>query len=199
MPQERSLQPQLHFNMQYINTSTKEYPVLLGQIQTQFPNTTWVSPESVPAPYRPVEYTPQPAYNVVTQVVKEIEPLLVAGVWMQQWVVEKRYANQADEDAAVAADQVAKNQALQNSIVDATQLRLDTFAQTRNYSSILSASTYATSNVARFQAEGEYCVNQRDATWAKLYQILAEVQAGTRPMPTGYADIEAELPVLVWP
>jgi hypothetical protein len=36
-------------------------------------------------------------------------------------------------------------------------------------------------------------------TWARLYELLAEVQAGTRPMPTGFADIEPELPPLVWP
>jgi hypothetical protein len=29
--------------------------------------------------------------------------------------------------------------------------------------------------------------------------MLDEVIAGTRPMPTGFADIEPELPVLTWP
>ena len=29
--------------------------------------------------------------------------------------------------------------------------------------------------------------------------IMGEVQAGTRPMPAGFADIEADLPVLAWP
>lgn len=46
---------------------------------------------------------------------------------------------------------------------------------------------------------GQYCVEMRDATWATLYQIMAEVEASTRPMPTGYADIESELPALAWP
>lgn len=86
-----------------------------------------------------------------------------------------------------------------NECVDGTQSRLDAFAQTRNYDGILSACTYATSTVPKFQAEGQYCVEARDATWAKLYQIMAEVQAGTRPMPSGYADIEGDLPVLQWP
>jgi len=79
------------------------------------------------------------------------------------------------------------------------QKRLDDFAGTRNYSSILSACTYANSTNPTFQAEGLYCVGARDATWAKCYEILAEVEAGTRPTPTGYLDIEPELPVLVWP
>lgn len=87
---------------------------------------------------------------------------------------------------------------IKQEITDATTARLNTFAQTRNYDSILSACTYATSSVTQFAKEGQYCVNMRDATWGKLYQIMQEVEAGTRPIPTGYADIEAELPVLDW-
>jgi len=87
----------------------------------------------------------------------------------------------------------------QAEIVAATQLRLDTFAQTRNYDGILSACTYATSSVPKFAAEGQYCVDARDATWATLYTIMGEVLAQTRPMPESFADIVADLPVLVWP
>lgn len=82
---------------------------------------------------------------------------------------------------------------------DAIQLRLDAFARTRNYDGILSACTYATSTVPKFATEGQYCVTARDATWAAAYAILAEVEAGTRPMPSGIADIEADLPALAWP
>lgn len=88
---------------------------------------------------------------------------------------------------------------VQGEIVTATQQRLDDFARTRNYDGILSLCTYATSTVPKFQAEGQYGVTARDATWAKLYEMLAEVEAGTRPMPTGFADIEPELPSLAWP
>jgi hypothetical protein len=89
--------------------------------------------------------------------------------------------------------------ALKATIADATQERLDAFARTRNYDGILSASTYAVSTNAKFAAEGQYCVNARDATWATLYAILAEVEAGTRPIPTSFADIEPDLPILEWP
>jgi hypothetical protein len=64
---------------------------------------------------------------------------------------------------------------------------------------MLSACTYATSTVTKFAEEGQYCVDARDATWNKLYEIMAKVEAGTRPVPSGYSDIEAELPVLEWP
>ncbi len=88
---------------------------------------------------------------------------------------------------------------IQDEIVTATQQRLDDFARTRNYDGVLSLCTYASSPNPKFQAEGQYGVEARDATWTKLLEILAEVEAGTRPMPTGYAEIEPELPPLVWP
>lgn len=88
---------------------------------------------------------------------------------------------------------------IKTEIVTSTQQRLDDFSVTRNYDSILSACTYATSTVPKFAAEGQYCVEARDATWSKVLSMLAEVDAGTRPIPSGYADIEPELPALVWP
>jgi hypothetical protein len=83
-------------------------------------------------------------------------------------------------------------------IVNAVQNRLDTFAQTRNYDGILSACTYATSTVPKFAADGQYAVNARDAAWATCYQIMTDVQAGTRPLPT-VEQVLSELPALVWP
>lgn len=84
-------------------------------------------------------------------------------------------------------------------IVQAAQERLDAFARTRNYDGILSACTYASDPDPVFAAEGQWCIAKRGATWATLYSILTEGQAGTRPIPTGFADIEAELPDLSWP
>lgn len=80
----------------------------------------------------------------------------------------------------------------------AVQQHLDAFAQTRNYDGILSAATYATSQVPKFKAEGQYAVEARDATWAKCYEVLAAVEVGSRPMPTT-DELLAELPVLTWP
>lgn len=81
----------------------------------------------------------------------------------------------------------------------AIQHRLDAFARTRNYDGILSACTYATSAVPKFAAEGQACVDLRDATWTAAYSIMADVLAGERPMPAGLEDIEADLPALEWP
>lgn len=99
----------------------------------------------------------------------------------------------------IALPDETQGSVIKREVVQATQQRLDNFARTRNYDGILSLCTYATSTVPKFQAEGQYGVTARDATWATLYQILAEVEAGTRPVPSGYADIEPDLPALAWP
>lgn len=84
-------------------------------------------------------------------------------------------------------------------VTASVQKRLDDFASTRNYDGILSACTYAYSTNDIFRPEGQYCVEARDETWAKCYQILTEVQIGVRQMPNSYAEIESELPTLSWP
>jgi len=106
---------------------------------------------------------------------------------------------QSDYDGMHAAEMELRAQRLQADAVAATQKRLDDFAATRNYDGILSACTYATSTIPKFAADGQYAVGARDNTWATLYAIMDGVEAGTRPMPAGYADIEPDLPVLVWP
>lgn len=107
--------------------------------------------------------------------------------------------SQQEWEAARADEMATRAKRLIQSIVDATQARLDDFARTRNYDSILSLCTYATSTLEKFRVEGQYGVDARDATWGKVYQILADIDAGVRPAPNGFYDIESELPVLAWP
>ncbi len=80
----------------------------------------------------------------------------------------------------------------------AIQVMLDSKAHERNYDNILSACTYATSTVAKFKAEGQACVDWRDAVWSKAYDLLAQVQSGAIAQPT-LAEILAMLPLMVWP
>lgn len=82
--------------------------------------------------------------------------------------------------------------------VNAVQARLDAEARTRRYDSILSACTYATSTVAKFRAEGQACVDWRDAVWSQCYALLAQVQSGATPAPTVEALV-ASLPAMAWP
>jgi hypothetical protein len=77
--------------------------------------------------------------------------------------------------------------------------RLDEFAQTRGYDGILSLCSYANSTSPQFKTEGEYGVQARDVTWGKWHEILTSVDSGARPNPTGFSDIEPELPALAWP
>ncbi len=78
------------------------------------------------------------------------------------------------------------------------QKRLDDFSRTKTYDSILSACTYATSTIPIFKAEGQYCVEARDRTWAAANSVLQAVLAKERLAPA-WAELEAELPVLEWP
>lgn len=142
--------------------------------------------------YARYERAAQPARDPMTQGVREIDPVLVDGVYQQQWVIHDLPAEQ------IATNQAAAVQALVRSITDATQARLDDFAKTRNYDGILSACTYASSAVPKFAGEGQCAVNARDATWAALYAIMADVQSGTRPMPASFLDVELELPIFDW-
>lgn len=92
-----------------------------------------------------------------------------------------------------------RQKSVQADITDAAQQRMDAFARTRGYDGILSACTYATSAVPKFAQEGQYAVQARDATWVTLYQIMLDVENGSRPLPSSYKEVESLLPPLQWP
>ncbi len=177
----------------YLNTQTNQYPVAESQIRAEFPNTSFPQPFVAPEPYVWVFPTPAPNYNSITQGVRETAITQVNGNWQQTWEVYDL------DPETVINNQQAYALRVKEEIVFNTQKRLDEFARTRLYDGILSACTYATSSVPKFYNEGQYCVDARDSTWAALYTILAEVEAGTRTMPSGFADIESTLPQLIWP
>lgn len=179
--------------MAFIKLDTLQYPVSEQDIRNEYPNTSFPVPFVPPEGYSPVLLSPTPDYDGMTQGYREGSPQQDSlGNWMQTFEVYDLDPEQA------AANQAAKVKQVTDFIVQSTQQRLDDFAKTRNYDGILSLCTYNTSSVAKFAAEGQYGVTARDATWDKLYQIMSEVEAGTRPMPEGFADIEGELPVLQW-
>ena len=184
--------------MKYINTQTLQIHTE-NEIRALNPNTSFPVPFVPPQVYSLIFPSPPPQYNPVTEVVLEVQPeLSPKGNYEQKFSVQPKYPTEEETQAAIAADLLAKSLAFQSGVIQQVQLRLDTFAQSRNYDSILSASTYATSVIPKFQAEGQAAVNARDTTWAALYTILGEVQSGTRPVPESYTAIEVELPVLSW-
>lgn len=105
---------------------------------------------------------------------------------------------------AATAHEIAEIEARAKSLpseagyVAAVQNLLDTTAQTRHYDNILSACTYAGSSVQKFHDEGIACRDWRAAVWAKCYDLLAQVQAGTLAQPT-VAELLAMLPAMSWP
>lgn len=183
--------------MRYINTETGQWPLSLDDIKAALPTTLFRIP---PEPYRQIFDAPQPEYTSVLEYVREITPVLtVKGTWEQQWLVCKKFNTQEEESAALAADAAMKLAEFQSQVVQQVQQRLDNFAKTRNYDNILSAATYATSAVLKFQAEGQYAVNARDSTWATLYSVMEQALSGQITMPTSYEQVEMLLPTLVWP
>lgn len=190
-----------------IKLDTQEYPVAHQTFRERFPQTSFPLQIDYAAwGYAVVFPAPQGALsNPVTKRWKELAPVLTTkGHYEQVWEEVDVYADTETQTKAeqegevIAAAQAKAVQDLQDGIVTAVQARLDTFAQTRNYDGILSACTYASSTVPKFAAEGQCAVNARDATWATLYTLLAEIQAGTRAIPSSYADIEPLLPALTW-
>lgn len=177
-----------------IDTDKNLWPIYEPEFRAMHPNVSFPSPLiDPPEPYYWVVESPPPQYDSITEGLRQIAPRQIDGQWTHQWEV---YDLSPEE---IAKNKQSHKEQFYQAVVDVTQSRLDDFAKTRAYDGILSLCTYATSTVPKFQAEGQYGVEARDATWAKLYEMMAEVEAGTRPMPAGFQDIEPELPVLEWP
>ena len=90
-----------------------------------------------------------------------------------------------------------RNASTKSRLTSVIQSMLDEKVRERNYDSILSLCTYATSPTAKFSAEGQAGVAWRDEVWAKGYSILADVESGTRAIPTE-SELLSELPDFVW-
>lgn len=126
------------------------------------------------------------------EITTEEHQALLEGQSMGKRIVADANGRPVLQDTPPTAEQIVSQ------YTAGVQAHLDTFARTRNYNGILSAATYATSAVPKFKAEGQYAVEARDATWAKCYEVLAAVEAGSRPMPT-MNELLTEMPVLTWP
>jgi hypothetical protein len=139
------------------------------------------------------------------------------------------YATWDEVPANLKPDPVAQAKAdLESSIVAQVQASLDAFAKAvavdaqgrihGGYDDVNSISKYQNltdaqiaampsdkqAQVALFRADCQYLAGATALTWATLYSLLAQVQAGNWPTtgaaktPTGFADVQPSLPVLAW-
>lgn len=86
---------------------------------------------------------------------------------------------------------------IKQELINGIQAYMNTTAQTRGYDDIFTAISYENSEDEIFKAEGKACRVWRDRVWRSCYNILDEVLAGKREIPT-LEELIAELPVLEW-
>lgn len=179
--------------MSYVNINTLEkveaVDIMLANPQVSFPNRGWSDEELEPYGYAELHFPVEHPFPSTYEKLVEGTPAKIGDKYYIQF-----------ETVPMSTEEIGYKKAqIYNDIIAQTQSRLDNFAQSRNYDTILSLATYATSTVPKFAQEGQYGVEARDLTWAKLYEIMQEVEAGIREYPTSYADIEPQLPTLEWP
>lgn len=116
-----------------------------------------------------------------------------------QWCNENKTATMSNMGAyyEVVAVEIPEPtpEEIQAQLTAKVQEYLDTTAQKLGYDSCLSVCSYVDTGVAKFDEEGEAFRKWRSAVWAKGYEIVAQVQASTRPIPTE-EELFAELPAI---
>jgi hypothetical protein len=128
---------------------------------------------------RPVVEMPQPAYAPDLQRLDQVVTIFDDRV-EHSWTA-----------VSLATDEIIAN--LDRVLVN----HLHTKARERNYDSIHTAALRA-GYPGPFHDEGVAYATWMDACNATAYQIMADVQAGLRAIPTG-AELIAEMPALVLP
>ena len=83
-----------------------------------------------------------------------------------------------------AAEAIAYATATLNDIGLAVGPFLDQAVSVKQYDSIVSATTWLTSNLTTYKAEGAQAAAYRDSVWQAFYTTVAAVQAGTQQVPT---------------
>lgn len=110
-------------------------------------------------------------------------------------VLEHRIDGELKYKVVKFSDEIVR-EIVQKQLTDAVQRVLDNKAQELLYDNCLSVCSYIETGVQKFDDEGKAFRAWRSAVWAKGYEILAQVQAGQREIPTE-EELIAELPELV--
>lgn len=123
------------------------------------------------------------------------------GEWAELWKQVHAYAKEhpevvENEPTPPEPTTEEREEALKKHYTDLIQRILDVEAQKLGYDNCNSVCTYVDTGVQKFDDEGVAFRKWRSAVWAKGYELLAEVQAGTRPVPSEEELVEL-LPKLV--
>lgn len=96
---------------------------------------------------------------------------------------------------AVPAPPPPTPEEVQKSLTDAVQALLNSEAQKLRYDDIFTAISYEGDANPKFATEAAAFKSWRSSVWTLCYQILDDVVAGKRPVPTA-EQLIAELPAL---
>ena len=174
------------------NNSVETYPYSVRQLKTDNANVSFPkeTSEELLAEWGvyPVTIVEDPTYDKVThKIVVDSTPSLVDGVWTINKTVVEMTAEEKD----------AYKQILIGEYSEAVQEHLDAEAKTKLYDNIMSACSYA-SGTGTYATEGQAALTWRIAVWEYVEQVLADVEAETRTLPT-VSELIAELPAMTWP
>lgn len=132
--------------------------------------------------------TDPPEFDPETQKVIRHGAEYVDKKWQYRWRVE-----------TLSSEEIQyKNINLEQELKKQVQQRLDKFAQTRGYTDIVSACSYALSTNEEFRVEGKCCVSLRDRTWEKLFELLNDAKENKNKIIPDYNKIKQFLPPTVW-
>ena len=121
------------------------------------------------------------------------------GRYAEKWQDVHKYAldnPEMVEKEVLPQDTEQTETEIQERLTRSIQGRLDKKAKELLYDSCLSVCSYVDTGVQKFDAEGRAFRKWRSAVWEKGYEILDQVKAGQRDIPTE-AELLAELPELV--
>ena len=130
--------------------------------------------------------TPVPESSLFFHVSSEVK-LDESGNWRKVWTVVE-ITDPAEREAL----QLVFEAQLTKDVKSAVQKLLDTEAQKREYDTIHTAALRA-AYPGPFHDEGVQYASWMDACWVKCYEILKQVKANERPIPTK-EEVVAEMP-----
>jgi len=84
-------------------------------------------------------------------------------------------------------------------LAEHAQSRLDYFAKQKGYNDMLTLTSYMSSTSEEFVNDAKYGIKLRDEVWIAIYSYITKLTALELPLPKNLNDINAIMPLLIWP